>query len=101
MNAIHAIRHSAAILAGLVTAALFAAIGAAPAAFAADLPNPGAHPRHPFPFPPYTHATVVGAPPAGQIALIFGCAVLVAAAIAAAMLGRARAAQRRVTTTAA
>ena len=101
MNAIRAIRRSAAILAGLVAAALLAAIAATPAAFAADLPHPGAHPRHPFPFPPHTHAAVAGATPGWQIALIVGGAVLVAAAIAGGLRERTLAAHQRVTTTAA
>ena len=100
MNAIHAIRRSAAVLTGTVAAALLAAITATPAAFAADTPHPGAHPRHPFPFPPHTHAAVAGAMPGWQIALILGGAVVVAAAIAGGLVERARAAQRSVTTTA-
>jgi hypothetical protein len=101
MNAIRAIRRSAAILAGLVAAALLAAIAATPAAFAAGLPHPGAHPRHPIPFPPHSHAAVAGATPGWQIALIVGGAVLVAAAIAGGLRERTLAAQQRVTTTAA
>jgi hypothetical protein len=97
MNAIRAIRRSAAILAGLVAAALLAAIAATPAAFAADLPHPGAHPRHPFPFPPHTHAAVASAMPGWQVALVVGGAVLVAATIAGGLVERAR----TVTTTAA
>jgi len=99
MNAIRAIRRSAAIVTGLAAAALLAAIAAAPAALAA--PHPGARPRHPFPFPPHTHAAVAGATPGWQIALLVGGAVLVAAAVAGGLLDRARAAQGRVTTTAA
>lgn len=104
MNDIRATRRSAAIrsaaiLAGLAAVALLAAIAATPTAFAADLPHPGAHPRHPFPFPPYIHAAVAGARPGWQIALIVAGAVLVAAAIAGGLLERARASQRRVTTT--
>ena len=97
MNAIRAIRRSAAILAGLVAAALLAAIAATPAAFAADPPHPGAHPRHPFPFPPHTHAAVASAMPGWQVALVVGGAVLVAATIAGGLVERAR----TVTTTAA
>jgi hypothetical protein len=103
MNVIRAIARSAAILAGLVAAALLAAIGAASAAFAADQPHPGAYPRHPFPFPPHAHAAVAGSTPGWQTALVVGGAVLLAAviAIAGGLLERARAAQRPVTTTAA
>ena len=103
MNAIRAIRRSAAILAGLVGAALLAAIAATPAAFAADAPHLGARPRHPFPFPPHAHAAVTGSTADWQIALVVGGAVLLAAviAIAGGLLERARAAQRPVTTTAA
>ena len=101
MNAIRATRRSAVILAGLVAAALLATIAATPAAFAADAPHTGAHPRHPFPFPPHTHAAVAGAMPGWQIALIVGGAVLVGAAIAGGLLERTRASQRSVTTTAA
>ena len=102
MNVIRAIGRSAAILAGLVTAAMLAAIGAASDAFAANQPHPGAYPRHPFPFPPHTHAAA-GSTPGWQIALVVGGAVLLAAviAIAGGLLERARAAQRRVATTAA
>lgn len=99
MNAIRAIYRSAAILAGLVAAAMFVAIAAAPDAFAADRPHPGAHPRHPFPFPPHTHAAVASAMPGWQIALVAGGAILVA--VAGGLLNRALAARRRVTTTAA
>jgi hypothetical protein len=101
MNVIRAIGRSAAILAGLVAAAMLAAIGAASDAFAADSPHSGAYPRHPFPFPPHTHAAVVGALPGRQVALIAGGAVIVAAVIVGGLLERARAAQLRVTTTAA
>ena len=101
MNVIRAIGRSAAILAGLVTAAMLAAIGAASDAFAANQPHPGAYPRHPFPFPPHTHAAVAGAMPGWQIALIVGGVVLVGAAIAGGLLDRARVSQRGVTTTAA
>ena len=101
MNAIRATRRSAVILAGLVAAALLATIAATPAAFAADPPHTGARPRHPFPFPPHTHAAVAGAMPGWQIALIVGGAVLVGAAIAGGLLERTRASQRSVTTTAA
>jgi len=97
MNAIRTIRRSAAILA----AVLLAAIAATPAAFAADAPHRGARPRHPFPFPPHTHAAVAGATPGWQIALIVGGVVLVGAAIAGGLLDRARVSQRGVTTTAA
>ena len=99
MSPTRTVRRSAAILVGLA-AALLAAIAATPAAFADDLPHPGARPRHPFPFPPHTHAAVAGAMPGWQIALIVGGAVLAVAAIAV-LLERARAAQRRVITTAA
>jgi len=100
MNAIRAIRRSAAILAGLVAAALLATIAATPAAFAADPPQPGAHPRHPFPFPPHAHAAA-GAMPSWQIALLVGGAVLLGAGMAGGFLERTRASQRSVTTTAA
>jgi len=99
MSPTRTVRRSAAILVGLA-AALLAAIAATPAAFAADLPHTGARPRHPFPFPLHTHAAVAGATPGWQIALIVGGAVLAVAAIAV-LLERARAAQRRVATTAA
>jgi hypothetical protein len=99
MSPTRTVRRSAAILVGLA-AALLAAIAATPAAFADDLPHLGARPRHPFPFPPHTHAAVAGATPGWQIALIVGGAVLAVAAIAV-LLERARAAQRRVATTAA
>jgi hypothetical protein len=97
MNPIRTIRRSAALVAGLA-AALVAVIAATPAAFADDVPHPGALPRHSAPFS--SHAAVAGGTPGWQIALIVGGAVLVAAAIAV-LLGRARAAQRRVSTTAA
>lgn len=99
MNPTRTIRRSAAILAGL-GAALLAVIVATPAAFADDVPHPGARPRNPVPFPSHAHAAVAGATPGWQIALIAGGAVLVVAAIAV-LLERARAVQRRVTTTAA
>jgi hypothetical protein len=99
MNPTRAIRRSASIVAGLA-AALLAVIAATPAAFADDVPHPGARPRHPVPLPAHAHAAVAGATPGWQIALIVGGAVLVAAAIAV-LLQRARAAQRRVSTTAA
>ena len=100
MSPTRTVRRSAAILVGLA-AALLAAIAATPAAFADDLPHLGARPRHPFPFPPHTHAAVAGATPGWQIALIVGGAVLVAAAIAGGLRERTLAAQQRVTTTAA
>jgi len=100
MSPTRTVRRSAAILVGLA-AALLAAIAATPAAFADDLPHLGARPRHPFPFPPHTHAAVAGAMPGWQIALIVGGVVLVGAAIAGGLLDRARVSQRGVTTTAA
>jgi hypothetical protein len=99
MNPIRTIRRSAALVAGLA-AALVAVIAATPAAFADDVPHPGALPRHPVPFASHAHAAVAGGTPGWQVALIVGGAVLVAAAIAV-LLGRARAAQRRMTATAA
>jgi len=99
MNPIRTIRRSAALVAGLA-AALLAVIAATPAAFADDVPRPGALPRHPVPFSSHAHAAAAAGTPGWQVALIVGGAVLVAAAIAV-LLERARAAQRRVTATAA
>jgi hypothetical protein len=99
MNPTRAIRRSAAIVAGLA-ATLLAVIAATPAAFADDVPHPGASPRNPVPLPAHAHAAAASATPGWQIALIVAGAVLVAAAIAV-LLQRTRAAQRRVSTTAA
>ena len=97
MNPIRTIRRSAALVAGLA-AALLAVIAATPAAFADDVPRPGALPRHPVPFSSHAHAAAAAGIANWQVALILaGAATLGALAV---LIRRARAARRRLPATA-
>jgi hypothetical protein len=108
MNRIHRV---AGLLAGLACAWLALAV-AAPAAFAARYPTPGAggpggmapplppiREKHP-PLPVQVHTVVIGGMPGWQITLIAAAAAL-AAATAAVLLDRGWAARRKPATTAA
>jgi hypothetical protein len=98
MNPIRAICRSAAILTGLA-ATLVSAVAVAPAALATvNPPGPGAHPRHPIPFPPHAQAAVTGGTPGWQIALIALAAAVLATSVAV-LINRARAVRRHPTTT--